>query len=152
MSEPTLIDTNVLVYSCLEEDSRYQACRAVLAEARSPDGNLCVVQQILTEFYAVITNRKQVTACFEPDEALAEIDNYLAAPGITLLTQPADLTTRTLGLLRRARVRGHAVYDLQIAAVALGNGVSRILTYDRANFGKFSELTVVEPKAHGEAG
>lgn len=145
MSDRTLIDTNVLVYA-LDTDSRqHLASKEALAAALSPDGELCVVQQVLAEFYATITNPKRVPRPLGSAVAADEIESLLALPGLTLLPQPADLTETTLELLRRVPVGGAGIFDLQIAAAALGNRVRRVLTYDTKVFSRIEDLAVVLP-------
>ena len=46
---------------------------------------------------------------------------------------------------KAAPVSGGAVFDLQLAAAMLANGVQRIYTYNTSDFEGFKELAVVEP-------
>jgi predicted nucleic acid-binding protein len=46
---------------------------------------------------------------------------------------------------RRRRVTGGDVFDLQLVATMLGNGVQRIYTFNADDFKVFTELTVVIP-------
>jgi predicted nucleic acid-binding protein len=48
-------------------------------------------------------------------------------------------------LLARHAVEGAGVFDLQIVATMLANGVQRIYTFNRGDFQVFAELTVVAP-------
>jgi predicted nucleic acid-binding protein len=50
-----------------------------------------------------------------------------------------------LDLLRRHPVTGGEVFDLQIAATMLANGVPRIYTYNTSDFEAFKELAVSTP-------
>jgi predicted nucleic acid-binding protein len=50
------------------------------------------------------------------------------------------------GVLRgRHAVEGAGVFDLQIVATMLANGVQRIYTFNPGHFQVFAELTVVAP-------
>ncbi len=144
-SELTLIDTNVLVYALFQDSRFHCAATDSLSEADSTDGNFCVVQQVLAELHATITSGKRVTDPYSAKDAIEVAETYIGLPGVELLPQPADLTARTLGLLKQNPVSGPAIFDLQIAAAALGNGVSRILTFDRTNFSRVEEVEVVTP-------
>lgn len=49
-------------------------------------------------------------------------------------------------LLRRHPVTGGEVFDLQLAAAMLANGITRIYTYNCGDFAGFEELVVSEPQ------
>jgi predicted nucleic acid-binding protein len=48
-------------------------------------------------------------------------------------------------MLRLHPVRGGAVFDLELVATLAANGVDRICTFDRADFGGFPGLEIVTP-------
>jgi predicted nucleic acid-binding protein len=50
-------------------------------------------------------------------------------------------------LLRRHPVTGGDVFDMQIVATILANGVQRIYTFNTDDFEKFQELAVVAQEA-----
>jgi hypothetical protein len=50
-----------------------------------------------------------------------------------------------MSLLRRCPVTGGDVFDLQIVATMLASDVSRIYTFNNAEFEMFSELAVISP-------
>lgn len=64
---------------------------------------------------------------------------------MVLLPVPADLITRLLNLIRKYPVTQQKVFDLQLVATMLGNGVDRIDTYNRSDFEQIDELEVVVP-------
>ncbi len=46
---------------------------------------------------------------------------------------------------RQHPVSGAGIFDVQLAATILGNGVARIYTFDRLHFERFDELEVLTP-------
>ena len=78
-------------------------------------------------------------------EALSIISALLALPGLRVLPIPAHAVTGWMDLLKRRPVTGSSVFDLQIVATMLANGVNRIYTYNSDDFEVFPELAVVEP-------
>jgi hypothetical protein len=62
-----------------------------------------------------------------------------------VLPIPARAVEGWMDLLRRQPVTGADVFDLQLAATMLANGVSRIYTFNGADFAVFPELTVLQP-------
>jgi predicted nucleic acid-binding protein len=102
---------------------------------------------VLAELYAMITNPRRVSAPFTSDEALAEIEKVRALPGLTLLPVPLDVVDRWVALLRQHPVTGRQVFDAQLVATMLGNGITRLYTFDRADFERFPGLEVLIPVA-----
>jgi len=106
---------------------------------------LCFTSQVLAELFSIPTNPKRVSDPRTPEEAVAAIEAILAIPGVAVLAVPSDVTSRWLGLLRQRPVRGGAVFDLQLAATLVANGVRRLCTYNREEFEGLPDLKVFRP-------
>lgn len=145
-AELAVLDTNVLVNSVYDQAEHFAASRALLETAKSEDAGLCLLPQNVAEFYAAVTNAKRVSEPKPPEIALAAIDDFLALPGITLLPVPSDIVDRLLALLRRRPVTATKVYDLQLIAAMLGNGVTRVYTFNSQDFEPFEEIDVLVPE------
>jgi predicted nucleic acid-binding protein len=104
-----------------------------------------VLPQNIAEFYAAVTNPKRVSVPKPPTDALAAIDEFLALPGLTLLPVASDVVDRLLALLCRRPVTGLKVYDLHLIVAMLGNGITRICTFNVQDFQPFDELQVIQP-------
>jgi toxin-antitoxin system PIN domain toxin len=141
--EPGGVDTNVLVYALDADAPQHAAARALLEAGRDPANTLYVTQQILGEFYAIVTNPRRVARPRPAAEAIAAISDLLAY--VHVLPAPARAVDLWLDLLRRHPVTGGDVFDLQIVATMQANGVPRIYTFNTGDFGVFSELSVVTP-------
>jgi len=76
-------------------------------------------------------------------DALGAITGLLAF--LHVLPVPANTVDGWLDLLRRHPVTGGDVFDLQIVATMLANGVQRIYTFNTGDFEIFSELSVLTP-------
>ena len=144
-SEPSLLDSNVLVYAYYKQAPQYAACRALLEQAQTPDAGLCVSPQNLAEFYAIVTNPRRVTQPRTTAEALVLVAELLALPGLSLLSIPADVVDRWSDLVRQHPLTGSKVYDAQIVATMFGNGVTRIYTHNAADFRRFNGIKVITP-------
>lgn len=142
-----VLDANVLIYAHTgEEAERYSGSAILLDLARSGGQEFAVTPQVLMEFYSVITSPKRVSKPLTPQLASAAISRLLAMPGISLLPYPVDLIDRIQTLLEIHPVTGGAVYDLQIVATMLGNGVTTVYTYNRKDFEPFiPEIRVETP-------
>jgi predicted nucleic acid-binding protein len=62
-----------------------------------------------------------------------------------VLPVPVHTVDGWLGLLRRHPVTGGDVFDLQIVAMMMANGVQRIYTFNTGDFEVFSEFSVLTP-------
>ena len=102
---------------------------------------------MLAEFYAVITNPRRVSAPFTSEEALDEIEKLRALPGLTLLPVPLDVVDRWVSLLREHRAISRHVFDAQLAATMLENGITKLYTFNRRDFERFPDLEVLTPVA-----
>lgn len=145
--EPTLIDTNVLVYALYVDSPQNKAAQVVLTKALDSEAGFYVAPQSLFELFAVITNPRRVTAAFPPLEAVGVIEALLWRPGISVLAALPDIVPRCLELVRDGAVSGRQIFDALLVATMLGNGVHRIYTFNRADFASFSEIDVLTPSA-----
>ncbi len=147
MSERALLDTNVLVYAVDPQDERHAACFALVERTRDPACGLCVAPRVLAEFYRVVTDPKKVPQARTVDEALDALSALLSRPGLEVLPVPTDLVSWWMDLVRRHPVTGRRLFDVVLVATMLANDVHRIYTYNRTDFERFTELTVLTPEA-----
>jgi toxin-antitoxin system PIN domain toxin len=141
--ESGIVDANVLVYAFDADAPQHLASRRLLDEGRSGGTTLYVTSQILCEFYSIVTNPRRVAKPRAATEAIAAIVGLLAF--LHVLPIPARAVEGWLDLLRRRPVTGGDVFDLQLAATMLANGVQRIYTFNTTDFESFEELTTSTP-------
>ena len=145
MSEFNLavIDTNVLVYAADESSEFHKASRTLRDRE---DIGLAVTPQILMEFYAIITDPRRVTSPLSSEEARAEVEKYVNSPRVIMLHPTQDILTRVIALLETyPQVTRQTVFALFIVATMLGNGVSRIYTFNESDFALFTEIETMRP-------
>jgi len=71
-SETALLDTNVIVYAA-DEDSPFHGGACSLRERGLTEKvSLCICPQVLSEFYAIVTDPKRVRSPISQREALSE--------------------------------------------------------------------------------
>jgi toxin-antitoxin system PIN domain toxin len=145
--ELAALDTNVLVYALYADAEHHRAARLIVDQGRNQDAALCVTPQVLIEFYSVVTNPRRVTEAKSPDAVLDVIANLIAMPGLTLLPFPPDLVSRWAALLRQHPVTGRKVFDVQLIATLLANGVRKLYTFNRVDFEPFAAIEVLTPVA-----
>ena len=133
-AEPGVVDTNVLIFALDADSPHHKAARNLVEAARDGAITLYVTSQILCEFVA----KPRGSA-----EALDVIAGLLSF--LHVLPVLAHAVTGWMSLLRRCPVTGGDVFDLQIVATMLASDVSRIYTFNNAEFEMFSELAVISP-------
>lgn len=99
----------------------------------------------MTEFFSVVTDARRVSPARTPEDALKAIDDLLALPGLSLIPVPLDVISRIADLVREHPITDGAIFDLQIAATMLGNGVRCVYTYNRSDFEKVQGLDILTP-------
>ena len=141
--DPGVIDANVLVYAFDTNAPQHLASRILLDAGRTGAATLYVTSQILCEFYSIVTNSRRVVKPRPVADAISAITELLSF--LRVLPVPASAVEGWLDLLLSRPVKGGEVFDLQLAATMLVNGVNRIYTYNTADFEVFQELLVSEP-------
>jgi hypothetical protein len=94
-----------------------------------------------------VTNPRRVTEAKAPEAVLDVITSLVAMPGLTLLPFPLDLVSRWTALLRQHSVTGRKVFDVQLVATLLANGVKKLYTFNRVDFEPLAEIEVLVPVA-----
>lgn len=140
-----LVDTNVLVYALFPEAPQHAAARALLDRAEKQDAGLCVSLTVVSEFLSIVTDSRRVTTPRSSEDAAQAVENILALPGMRFIPIPPDVVDRVLALVRAYRVTGASLFDFQIMATMLGNGITRVYTYNRPDFEKVREIEVLTP-------
>lgn len=141
--EPGIVDANVLVYALDADTPQHLASRSLLDAGRTGATTLYVTSQIFCEFYSIVTNPRRVTKPRSAADAISAIGGLLSF--LHVLPIPARAVEEWLELLRRRPVTGGEVFDLQLAATMIANGVQRIYTFNTADFEAFKELVVLTP-------
>ena len=138
------VDTNMLVYAhrgeCEFHDAA-AACMVALAEGAQPWG---IPVSCLHEFLAVVTNPKVFAPASTTDQALAQIEAWLASPQASVLHSGQQHVAVLSDLSRKAKLKGGQFHDARIAAICLENAVAVLWTVDR-DFGRFKALKTVNP-------
>ena len=138
------VDTNILVYAH-RADSEFHdeasTCMASLAEGAQPWG---IPVSCLHEFLAVVTNPKVFAPASTTDQALAQIDAWLASPQASVLHSGQQHVAVLSDLSRKAKLKGGQFHDARIAAICLENAVAVLWTVDR-DFGRFKTLRTFNP-------
>jgi uncharacterized protein len=139
------VDANVMVHALYRDAPQHANSRPFLERAQQGHLTLCFTSQTLAEFFSIVTSAKRVSDARTPKEAVGAIQSILSLPGATLLPVPAAVTSRWLDLFSRHPVRAGAIFDLQLIATLMTNGVDRVCPLNRPDFEGFPGLRVMTP-------
>ena len=139
----TFLDTNLLVYAAADGAPLRERARAALAGA-ARDGPLTISRQVLREYLAVMT-RQQIWG--KPlDLAQATADAATFARLFRVLEDGPVVWNELMALSRNHSFAGRQVHDANIVATMLAHGERRLLTFNDADFRRFSgRIDVVAP-------
>jgi predicted nucleic acid-binding protein len=142
-ADPVFIDTNVLIYVTRRTASEHAAAQAALARLEGEGCSLWISLQILREYLAAVT-RPQVTSPALPMEtAIADVRRFRQVFHVAE-DRPVVLD-RLLTLLGAHYGAGRQVHDTNIVATMLEHGISRLLTFNAADFRRFARIIELEP-------
>ena len=145
-ADRALLDTNVLVYAADATSPFHEPSRRLRDRGFWGEVPLVVTPQILMEFFAVITSPRRVTTPRSPQEAGAEVEQYVRADRIAKIFPSAATLEQTCTLLRQhPQVARQEVFDLFLAATMLAHEVTHIYTYNRSHFARFPGIQVLAP-------
>ena len=138
------VDTNILVYAHRAESPFHEqafACVRGLAECAKP---WAIPVACVHEFLSIVTSPRIFVPASRHDEALLQVDAWLASPQAHLLHSGTQHWRILSELARKAKLQGGQFHDARIAAVCIENGVSVLWTAGR-DFGRFKSLKTVNP-------
>lgn len=138
------IDTNVLVYAHRAESSFHARAFGFIklwAEGNEP---WAIPVSCLHEFLAIVTNPKIFRPASTYEQALAQVDAWLASPSVHMLHNGTQHWQILSDLTHKAKLQGGQFHDARIAALCIENGVSTLYSADR-DFGRFKALKTINP-------
>lgn len=140
-----LVDTNVLLRSVQHSHPmQSDAVRAISFLLRNPE-SVSLIPQNLIEFWAVAT-RPQINngLGLSVDETARQVNSFKSV--FTLLPDSGDIFSEWERLVQQHKVLGKQVYDARIVAAMTVHNVTHLLTFNTADFKRFSSITAVSPQ------
>ena len=138
------VDSNILVYAhraeCAFHSQAFECVRS-LAEGGQAWG---IPVACLHEFLSIATNQKIFKPASSHEQALAQVNAWLASPQAHVLHSGSQHWRVLSELTRKAKLQGGQFHDARIAAICIEHGVSALWSADR-DFGRFKDLRTVNP-------
>jgi predicted nucleic acid-binding protein len=141
-----LVDTNVL--GRMAEPAHPQHRLAITStDALDQRGDtLCVVPQVLYEFWVVATRPTADNGLgLSVSEATVELARLKML--FVFLADSASIYSEWERLVTAHQVTGKSAHDTRLVAAMIVHGLTHLLTFNTAHFGRYQGITVVDPAA-----
>ena len=115
-----LCDVNLLVYATVRTMPQHRRAVDWLADRLASDVPLALSHPAVFGFIRVVTNRRIFAAPRSVDDAVGDVEAWLAAGALMVTPGPRHLEI-AFQLLRALGVAGNLTTDVQLAALALEN-------------------------------
>jgi uncharacterized protein len=138
------VDTNILVYAHRQDSPFHDQAKLCVEQLSEAGRDWALPWPCIHEFLAVVTNGRAFRKPSTLNEATGQIDAWLEAPSLVLLSESARYWTTLHALLIGTRTSGPQVHDARIAAICIDYGVEELWSADR-DFSRFAGIKVVNP-------
>lgn len=138
------IDTNVLVYAHRSDSPWHERASQLMRETVEGTNAWAMPWPCAHEFLSVVTNPKIFVQPTPLARALAQLNAWMHAPRVTLLSEGEGYAEVLASILNASLVCGARIHDARVAALCRYHGVRELWTADR-DFNRFTGLTVRNP-------
>lgn len=139
-----LIDTNVLIRWTDRHDKLHPVAEAALRFSRESGYAVCLVPQVLREFWVVATRPRADNGLeMPPATARDHIGQFREI--FHWCPDKPDLFDQWQEIVVTNGVTGRAAHDANIVAAMQTQGITSILTLNGKDFQRYSEITIIDP-------
>jgi predicted nucleic acid-binding protein len=140
-----LLDTNILTRWINPEDKQHIEAVESLRKLRIAGHVPTLVPQNLYELWVVATRPMNANGLgLTPNAVSVELDR-LKAPLFHLLQDERTILSRWRELVSTYQVSGKPAHDARLVAAMLRHGLSCLITFNKGDFSRYSEVTAVHP-------
>jgi predicted nucleic acid-binding protein len=145
------VDTNVLLRLSERNHPQFNLISNAMRHLVMQGAEFCIAPQNLGEFWNASTRPLQQNGFGRSIEETRQLLDSIQRR-MKLLTETERVCTVWQRLLVTCEVRGVQVHDAHLAAVLEVHGVTRLLTFNGADFKRFPGLATVHPRDVQEPG
>jgi toxin-antitoxin system PIN domain toxin len=131
------VDTNILLYAHRRDADFHAAAASRVRELAEGRAAWAIPWPCIHEFFAITTHPGIYDPASTREQAITQVDAWLASPTLSLLGEPPGYWGRLREMLTTGKVVGPLVHDARIAALCAAHGVAELWSADR-DFGRFS--------------
>ncbi|MGA2229542.1 MAG: type II toxin-antitoxin system VapC family toxin [Tepidisphaeraceae bacterium] len=140
------VDTNILTRLAQMKHPHYIAACAAVGGLLSMGHKLCIVPQNLFEFWAVATRPEGENGLgMAVPDAKLEVERVKRS--FVLLADSPALLNEWEHLVVAHNCKGKSSHDARIIAAMITHGVDHLLTFNAGDFGRYANITVLDPAA-----
>lgn len=143
--QPSLLDTNILVYANNLDAPFHEPCKALVESALAGEFPAYIALQNLMELYAVITDKRRVTRPLSPAKANDLLKLYTSSDNLVVISPTIATFPILADLIKKVSPQAQSVFDLLLVAVMLEHGVSTIYTLNVRHFAGLQSITAINP-------
>jgi predicted nucleic acid-binding protein len=142
---PTLVDSNILVFSATPNSPRFSEATQATARLLAQGEELYVLPQNLIEFWVVATRPAASRGLGWPvAQAQAEVARIKSL--FRLLDDSPAIYPEWEKLVTQHAVSGKNAHDARIAAAMQVYGINTLLTANKDDFKRFQGISPIEPQ------
>jgi predicted nucleic acid-binding protein len=144
MSAACLLDTNVLLYLANPAAPEHASAKAAVAKLLVGDERPVIAAQVLYEFWSVATRPAAANGLgWSVAQARAEVETVRAR--FFLLEESPAVIDLWLDLAVAHGLKGKRIHDVHLVATMKANGVTRLLTFNAADFPVELGVSILTP-------
>lgn len=140
-----LVDTNVLVRLTEAAHFHHPTAKSAVLSLRQSGHHLCIVPQVLYEFWAVATRPTDSNglgmAIEETQDSIQQMKR-----SFRLLRDERAIFERWEQLVIDHSVKGKQTHDCRLSAAMLRQGISHLLTFNPQDFARYVHVMVIDPQ------
>ena len=139
-----LVDTNLLLRSLQPQSPHFHSASASILELNTRGEDLCVVPQVLYEFWTVCTRPAGANGLgMTTAEAHAEQTKALSL--FALLPDTAAIFPEWQRLVVQHDAKCRNAHDARLVAAMSVHGVGHVLTFNGTDFTRYPGVTALDP-------
>lgn len=139
-----LVDANFLLRLAQPQSPQSPIAISVSVELSQAGIELCLVPQALYEYWVVATRPRDVNGLGLSIPDVESLVNDLL-DDFTLLRDERGIFTHWYELVVRNAVHGKLAHDARLVAAMKRHGLANLLTFNRPDFARFTEINVFTP-------
>lgn len=142
---PILLDSNVLVYSQNTQSKYYKQAQAALDQAINGNLKACLALQNITEAIAILTDAKRFSHPLSHREIIKLLNIFSNLEHFKWIFPNSNTVELLSEWFQNGLVgKSQQIFDAQLAATMLSNGVKTILTANTKDFAQFPGIEVID--------
>jgi predicted nucleic acid-binding protein len=139
-----LLDTNVLGRFAQPTHPLHGTAIAAAELLISANHTICVVPQVLYEFWAIATRSASENGLgFSVEQAYVELQRIQSV--FSVMRDERGILPNWQQLVLKHRVQGKQAHDTRLVAAMKRHGITHLLTFDTGDFNRYADIVLLDP-------